>query len=49
MVDTDIKPAVKKAVTSVFNRDMRKFGLKSVNVKPGVDHDGDAVLLIDAR
>lgn len=47
-MDTDIKPAVKKAVNSVFRQDMRKFGLKSVNVRPGVDHDGDAVLLIDA-
>ena len=37
------------AITDVVTQDMRPFGIKSVVVTAGEDHDGDAILVVEAR
>lgn len=43
-----IDEKIAKVVNDVLKARMRRFGFKGSSVRPGEDHDGDPVLLIDA-
>ncbi len=44
----DIDEKVVKTITSLLHERMDAFGLSDVQVRAGEDHDGDAVIFVDA-
>ncbi len=46
---TDIRPEIAKLIVRTVQESMQPFGLKSVDVRAGEDHDGDRVIFVEAH
>ena len=46
---TDIRPEIAKLIERTVQESMQPFGLKSVGVRAGEDHDGDPVIFVEAH
>lgn len=49
MKNPDPSRAIIQEIEDLANRYMGEFGLIGVEVTPGLDHDGDAVLLVELQ
>ncbi len=49
MTTQDIRKEIVTAVESVVRQEMGAFGLESVRVRSGEDHDGDPALIVDVE
>ncbi len=45
---TAVRPELVEQIKATMRENMGPFGLKTVEVRPGEDHDGDPVIFIDA-
>ena len=45
-IEGAVKPSVSKAIHGVVTKRLGRFGLRDVEIRPGVDHDGDPVLYV---
>jgi hypothetical protein len=45
----DIEPEIVELIERTIHETMDPFGLRSIDVRAGEDHDGDPVILVEAR
>jgi hypothetical protein len=44
-----VEPQIVQLISRTIHETMDRFGLRSVEVRAGEDHDGDPVILVEAR